>query len=212
VDVIEINSLKTVYVNLESSLEFKPSAQPITTTGSAEIKFSSDSDKNERGFLVSYQIKNPQNIQSKQLRVETTNSVVATTTATTIDDAQLPHYNFTCQFTTAEQGGFLIVKSPGYPNGYPVNADCKWEIEVTEENIMIELEMIAFHIEESNACQFDSLKISDGPDTVGLGMNLCGELGQEVPRLYQMRNGYVKLHFKSDDIHGYEGFEIKVGF
>ena len=41
-------------------------------------------------------------------------------------------------------------------------------------------------------------------------MSLCGELGQDVPKLYQMRNNYVKLHFHSDEVHGYEGFKINV--
>ena len=107
-----------------------------------------------------------------------------------------------------ERADHLILKSPGYPNGYPSDLNCYWELFVEEKDIMIELEILAFHVEESNDCQFDALEISDG--MVGLGMSLCGELGQEVPGNYQMRNNHVKLYFYSDEVHGYEGFEIKV--
>ena len=208
VDIIEMQTMKTVYVNIDESVELNPDALPITTVGPTKIEFTSDDDVNERGFLISYSVTNPNTVNIPTTDDYSTTSYSTLTTATPSSDSLLPDYNATCEFTTLEQNGVLILKSPGYPNGYPVDADCKWELSITNDEIMIELEMLAFHVEESNECQFDALEISDG--TVGLGMSLCGELGQDVPRLYQMRNDYVKLHFHSDEVHGYEGFEIKV--
>ena len=209
VDVIELQTMKTVYVNIDESLELNPDALPITTVGPTKIAFYSDDDVNERGFLISYSVSNPNTVNIPTTDDYTTTSDWNTvTTSTTPMDVLLPDYNATCDYTTLERNGQLILKSPGYPNGYPVDANCKWELYINDEDIMVELEMLAFHVEESNECQFDALEISDG--TVGLGMSLCGELGQDVPRLYQMRNNYVKLHFHSDEVHGYEGFEIKV--
>jgi cubilin len=54
-----------------------------------------------------------------------------------------------------------VVSSPNYPNDYPNDAACTWEIAV-EEGKRIRLKFNYFHLEASVGCDKDYLEIYDG--------------------------------------------------
>lgn len=53
--------------------------------------------------------------------------------------------------------------SPGYPNGYPFQSRCQWQIRASEENI-ISVSFPVFHIEDDCSDDFVSIYDSLSPD------------------------------------------------
>jgi CUB domain len=50
------------------------------------------------------------------------------------------------------------LQSPNYPNSYPQNTECRWEIAVDWDK-SIELTIVDLAMESSQDCAFDSLKV-----------------------------------------------------
>lgn len=214
-DLDVTDSLGTIRIGREYApgLQMYGAPEPVFD-GAVTIRFSTDQDINytnkHLGFLLyfrveDYVIDNSNEFDSSFMYSTSTN---APSTYTTIAENLVPSYNATCPYTSDIRNGVLVLKSPGFPNGYPTNADCIWEIGISDTELMMELDVKQFHVEESNECQFDSLSISEGNN--GWGMKLCGALGKEVPSRLEVRSTKARLHFLSDNVHGYEGFEIHV--
>lgn len=55
------------------------------------------------------------------------------------------------------------IESPNYPNSYPNNAQCAWQIYVSP-GALLELYFYTFDIESSMGCTKDSFAIHDGSD------------------------------------------------
>ena len=52
-------------------------------------------------------------------------------------------------------GGFIcggVIESNMYPNAYPANQDCRWEISMNA-GVLVELEFLAFDIKYSRDCK-----------------------------------------------------------
>lgn len=51
------------------------------------------------------------------------------------------------------------LQTPNYPNNYPPNTECRWEIAVDWDK-SIELTILDLSMESSQECGFDSLKVN----------------------------------------------------
>ena len=92
------------------------------TVGQTQIIFTSDSEVNQRGFVFSYVLKNNEVKTTTEEMTSTAASTTDTSTAVTVTEGKtnrIPEYNATCDYTVVERADHLILKSPGYPNGYP---------------------------------------------------------------------------------------------
>ncbi|KAL9986761.1 hypothetical protein ACROYT_G000954 [Oculina patagonica] len=95
------------------------------------------------------------------------------------------------------------LKSPGYPNNYPKNVDCKWKVPIPQ-NMTMNISFTAFDLEYHYSCSFDYLTIKDDEDqTAG---TYCGEkTGQNV----YLTGNKVLITFHSDENVQERGFVIK---
>ncbi|XP_075468232.1 cubilin-like isoform X3 [Ascaphus truei] len=107
------------------------------------INFRSDISVHRTGFLAVY---------TSLQRPRTTPGFYPPTPNTT------PEPSYTC-------GGFLtqrsgVIDSPFYPNNYPDNANCTWDIQTTGD--YVELRILTLDLETHPDCSFDWVIIYDG--------------------------------------------------
>ncbi|CAG0892087.1 unnamed protein product [Cyprideis torosa] len=81
-------------------------------------------------------------------------------------DGSLAYSGFRAEYVVVGCGGVLrkdsgFFVSPNYPNAYPSNTICEWQI-VTPLGSAIELTINGYDIESANNCTYDSLQVSDG--------------------------------------------------
>nr|XP_053634327.1 cubilin-like [Cherax quadricarinatus] len=121
--------------------------------------------------------------------------------------------NFTTRVTTGQCGGVIAVTNkyqtittPNYPDNYPENSLCIWNIysrtEKDYDQILIWIQ--DFELEGSD-CSGDSLKITDV--TVRKTAIFCGEKSRRP--LFSMGNS-LKLTFTSDNAGSRRGFTIGI--
>ena len=61
-----------------------------------------------------------------------------------------------CKFNITDKSG--VITSPGYPDGYPSNADCKWVISASP-GYVIQLIVMVTSIGATPECTEDYLKV-----------------------------------------------------
>ncbi|XP_063159632.1 cubilin [Candoia aspera] len=99
---------------------------------------------------------------------------------------------------------FGYLKSPGWPDQYPRNLDCTIILR-SPVNHTISLFFSSFSLEDTG-CQNDYLEVRNGSDT---SSPLLGKYcGNTLPNPIYPKNHVVYLHFKSDVLLSYEGYEI----
>ena len=69
---------------------------------------------------------------------------------------KLPFFLANCGGSYSSNRGSL--HSPGWPNSYPENIDCIWEIRVPERNFIV-LKVENFTVEWEENCEYDYLQI-----------------------------------------------------
>uniref|UniRef100_I3KD12 Cubilin n=1 Tax=Oreochromis niloticus TaxID=8128 RepID=I3KD12_ORENI len=95
-------------------------------------------------------------------------------------DSVITDTGFMAEYTAIPCGGFFnstagTVSSPGLSmTNYHHNINCTYHIWV-QANRVVDLKFNTFHLEASSSCQFDSVAVYDGPDTLSplLG-KFCG--------------------------------------
>ncbi|XP_035675034.1 tolloid-like protein 1 isoform X1 [Branchiostoma floridae] len=97
--------------------------------------------------------------------------------------------------------------SPNYPLVYPVRVTCSWRVMSARPGRQLWLVFDdLFNIEEYTDCNYDYLKIYDGPnDSSPLVKNLCGE---SAPRPINLRGNVAFVKFKSDQAITRPGFRL----
>ncbi|XP_065344562.1 cubilin [Cloeon dipterum] len=104
------------------------------------------------------------------------------------------------KFTTP----FGTLQSPNYPNSYPHNTECKWEIEV-EAGTSVELTINDLQMEQGADCTFDNLKVYGGPDENSpLLLHTCSKHARVLRVTTSGR--YMTVTFKSDSSSNGKGF------
>ncbi|XP_068089491.1 deleted in malignant brain tumors 1 protein-like [Hyperolius riggenbachi] len=81
-----------------------------------------------------------------------------TTTRSEAHSSPAPNYTNCGGLLTQMYGN---ISSPFYPNDYPANANCTWQI-VVPEGYYIQLSFLHFDLEINPSCQFDVVTIYDG--------------------------------------------------
>ena len=95
----------------------------------------------------------------------------------------------------------VIIKSPAYPECYPVYKTCTWSVSAPI-GFEISIEPFDYGIEKSTGCQYDILYINDGVES-----KLCGS---------DTYNGSIStgrmvfIGFDSDSSDVAEGFQFRL--
>ncbi|XP_067326675.1 cubilin [Anolis sagrei] len=99
---------------------------------------------------------------------------------------------------------FGYLKSPGWPNKYPNNLDCTIILR-SPRNHTISLFFHSFNV-EGFGCVHDFLEVRNGSDA---SSPLLGKYcGSTLPNPVFPKNHVLYLHFRSDILSSYEGYEI----
>uniref|UniRef100_U3KLX7 Cubilin n=1 Tax=Oryctolagus cuniculus TaxID=9986 RepID=U3KLX7_RABIT len=99
------------------------------------------------------------------------------------------------------EGGF---DSPGYPDVYPPNVECVWNI-VSSPGNQLQLSFISFQLEDSQNCSKDFMEIREGNATGQLVGRYCGN---SLPHNYSSIVGHVLwIRFVSDGSGSGTGFQ-----
>ena len=95
--------------------------------------------------------------------------------------------------------------SPGYPNGYPNNTCCAYQIAV-KKGASIVLDFLAFSLEYEPRCNYDSIKIFEGEAASRTLMRtFCGN----GTKTYTSRGNKLYVLFKSDFSKTHQGFLVR---
>lgn len=86
-----------------------------------------------------------------------------------VSDLSVANNGFRLEWVVSGCGGTLnkpsgTIKSPNYPQAYPLNIECYWTIK-TDLGSRIELNIEEYDLESAAECSFDSLTVYGGPDT-----------------------------------------------
>ncbi|XP_014800728.1 PREDICTED: deleted in malignant brain tumors 1 protein-like isoform X2 [Calidris pugnax] len=105
-------------------------------------------------------------------------------------------------------GGFLegwsgSFQSPGYPNSYPNNARCIWNIQLPQWDLRVELQFVDVEL-EGNSCTYDAIKVYDGGYT---GAPLLGTVCRNDHRVFRSSGYQMTILFRSDGSVTQRGFQ-----
>ncbi|XP_053575647.1 ovochymase-1 [Bombina bombina] len=110
-----------------------------------------------------------------------------------------------CPILDLLPAGSADIKSPGYPNLYPNELDCKWIIYSTTGKRLL-LVITDLFLEYSSRCTLDFLNVHDGPNNRS---NLLGTFcGSKTDLHLQSSGSYLTLHFHTDSSVGDRGFKV----
>lgn len=122
-----------------------------------------------------------------------------------LDTSTDSHAEQNCNFKMTDSSGEIL--SPNYPQRYPDNKDCTWQIEVPMfQKIVIVFE--TFNLDPSSsrefACERDFVEVRDGE--VGLLGKYCA--GNIPPRQLTSSSHSLSIVFKSDNqtTQGFQGY------
>ncbi|KAI4575387.1 hypothetical protein MJG53_011590 [Ovis ammon polii x Ovis aries] len=118
-------------------------------------------------------------------------------------------FHATYAASTSACGGIFhmaegIFNSPGYPEVYPANVECVWNV-VSSPGNQLQLSFIAFQLEESQDCSRDFVEIREGSATGRLVGRYCGNA---LPLNYSSALGHILwIRFVSDGSGSGVGFQ-----
>ncbi|OWK03088.1 CUBN [Cervus elaphus hippelaphus] len=118
-------------------------------------------------------------------------------------------FHATYAASTSACGGIFhmaegIFNSPGYPEVYPANVECVWNV-VSSPGNQLQLSFIAFQLEESQDCSRDFVEVREGNATGRLVGRYCGNA---LPLNYSSTVGHILwIRFVSDGSGSGVGFQ-----
>ncbi|XP_066431073.1 deleted in malignant brain tumors 1 protein-like [Eleutherodactylus coqui] len=87
-----------------------------------------------------------------------------------------------------------VIRSPFFPNLYPPNAHCTWEIQ-TSAGYHVELSFQHLELESSNGCIYDWVKLYDGPPR---NSSLLATVCTSANSSYSSSSNIIGIEFRSD--------------
>ena len=103
-------------------------------------------------------------------------------------------------------GEYGFIQSPHYPEAYPPETTCQWNLTVPE-GYKVAIKIRYLNIESHNDCSYDRLEVFDGHTTQGrLIAKLCGQI---VPKYIVGNTHQMTLRFTSDSSIQKNGFYIE---
>ena len=99
-----------------------------------------------------------------------------------------------------------IIQTPSFPDDYPNNAECLWELR-SDEGYHIGLTfMTRFQIEQSDNCENDFVEIWDWRNDEWF--SLGKKCGREIPESINATSNRMKILFRSNERIGGKGFRV----
>ena len=108
-----------------------------------------------------------------------------------------------CGGRLSSPSGSII--SPGYPAPYHHNAECNWEIHVAKGS-QIKFVFLDVDLETSTNCNYDYVKLYDGPDRRSRAL---GRYCQSTPEPISSTGNSMVVVFKTDYSQGGRGFHAR---
>ncbi|KAK3736523.1 hypothetical protein QZH41_009404, partial [Actinostola sp. cb2023] len=100
-----------------------------------------------------------------------------------------------------------VFQSPQYPQNYPTNKMCHWNIQVPQD-YKIRLEFSNFNLEADSGCRFDYLIVYDGPSVASSELGrLCGNDGSSRINSMDSSTNEMTVVFNSDTSVTAGGFQ-----
>nr|CAD7397150.1 unnamed protein product [Timema cristinae] len=126
------------------------------------------------------------------------------------------HIKFDTVCNNIVRGYRGVIESPNFPENYPGDVDCTWNITATQGNKLnltfshFELEDSNYYMtDSSNHCNYDYVEVKAGsgsdPPTQVLG-KFCG---QDIPAPISSATDHIYVHFVTDSFTTYSGFRIE---
>ncbi|XP_046744297.1 cubilin [Diprion similis] len=131
-----------------------------------------------------------------------------------ISDGSAPYNGFRLEWVVNGCGGVLnkpvgTITSPGYPEPYPANIECRWTIEVDYTH-SIEVTFVDVNLETVQDCHFDKLTIYGGANTEApILIDTCG-MNSSHPNIFTSANNKMLIKFEAD--HNYQGTGFKITY
>jgi len=97
----------------------------------------------------------------------------------------------------------LTISSPGYPNKYPGNQKCVWDITSEDPSGLIEVSCPTFDLKWSKKCKRDKFILADGGD---MKETVCGHQAQK----HTTKTNKLKAVFRSNKYGSDKGFQCTV--
>uniref|UniRef100_A0A8C3CRJ2 Cubilin n=1 Tax=Cairina moschata TaxID=8855 RepID=A0A8C3CRJ2_CAIMO len=117
----------------------------------------------------------------------------------------LAKYKQDCHEVLTVNRSHGILESLNYPNNYPLSEHCNWTIQATMGNTL-NYSFTAFDLEDGSDCDFDYLKLYDGPDERS---SLIGTFcGQSLPLAGSTTGTSLHVAFYSDGLNARSGFQM----
>ncbi|XP_035580030.1 LOW QUALITY PROTEIN: deleted in malignant brain tumors 1 protein-like [Zalophus californianus] len=112
-----------------------------------------------------------------------------------------------CSGRSSSCGGVLSslsgsFSSPLYPESYPTDIECVWEIHV-DKKFRVELMIPTLNLEDILGCPYDSVEIFDGPRIASLSM---GKFCASVAVIFFSSSDIMTVVFRSDSMITNTGF------
>ncbi|CAH2301357.1 ovochymase-2-like [Pelobates cultripes] len=167
---------------------------PVYSTGNIlMVRFKSDSEGTGMGFHAKY----------SAFTGQVTPTTTPTTTRTTTPTTQTPPYiDSGCDSNALQNGRKGILHSKNYPDSYPPNLICTWNITV-QQGFLIKLTFTELAMDGDMGTCNDKLDVSDRADIIG---SYCGNL---KPPVIISSSNQLFLHFSTDGTRTDMGFEVQ---
>ncbi|KAI1887407.1 hypothetical protein AGOR_G00189980 [Albula goreensis] len=174
---------------------------PVVSSGNTMvIRFKTDSSMNDAGFHASYTLASvtpaPSTVAPPATPKPTvTTKPVPTTTPTPTDSG--------CGSNGVQSGRKGVIQSMGFPQSYPVDLRCTWNITVPEGFLaMLRVTDMAV-VGEAGNCGPDMLEVSDSLQSLG---KHCGYI---LPPAIISSNNKLSVNFHSDSRLADHGFSAR---
>ncbi|KAF8764529.1 Neuropilin-2 like protein [Argiope bruennichi] len=110
------------------------------------------------------------------------------------------------QFDSDSSGNGGTISSPGYPEKYPSNTDCRWLLVSEDPNATLFLRIDTLQIEPDTNCKLDYLQVHLGSSTLAPALDpLCGNIKD---RVIKTNSSTLLVVFHSDPVYEDRGFSV----
>ncbi|XP_066211739.1 deleted in malignant brain tumors 1 protein isoform X7 [Saccopteryx leptura] len=125
----------------------------------------------------------------------------STTTGTPAHMAPNPSANYSCGGFLSQQSGYF--SSPFYPEDYPNNARCVWDIEVQNND---RVTVVFRDVQLEGNCNYDYIEVFDGPYH---SSPLIGRICHGARDSFTSSSNFMSIRFISDGSVTRRGFQVE---